>query len=87
MENNMTQSKIAERLLKNIYFMALHHAKLNESLMNDLSRDDNERAKDEGHYNAYSYVVQMVRYSESIGSTDYKKIHKISENFPTLYER
>jgi hypothetical protein len=82
----MTQSKIAERLLKNVYFMALHHAKLNESLMNDLSRDDVQRAKDTGYYSAYSYVVQMIQNSETIGKTDYKKVYKMPENFPTLYE-
>lgn len=66
--------------------MALHHAKLNESLMNNLMRDDVQRAKDEAYNSAYSYVVQMITNSETLGKTDYKKIHKMSENFPTLYE-
>lgn len=82
----MTQTKIAEKLLENIYYMALHHAKLNESLKNDLTRDDTQRAKDEGYYNAYSYVVLMIQKSESLGKTDYKKVYKMTENFPTLYE-
>ena len=78
-------SKLAKKLLKNIFFMAVHHAKLNERLMNDLSRDSEQRAKDAGCYNAYSYVVQMCQYNETIGKTDYKKTYKMTEEFPTLY--
>ena len=81
----MTQSKIAEKLLKNIYFMALYHAQQNEFRMNDLTRDDVQRAKDSGLQDAYAYVVQMIRYSESIGNTDYKKTYKMKEEFPKLY--
>ena len=54
--------------------------------MNDLSRSDELRASDEGRFNAYAYVVQMIRYSETIGKTDYKKVHKMKEEFPNLYE-
>ena len=74
-----------KKLVKDIYFMALHHAKLNERLMNDLSRDAEQRAKDEGYYSAYSYVVQMCQHNETMGKVDYKKVYKMTETFPTLY--
>ena len=66
--------------------MSLHHMKLNESLMDNLMRDDVQRARDGGLFDAYAYVVQMIRHNETIGKVDYKKAHKMKEGFPTLYE-
>jgi hypothetical protein len=65
-----------KQLLKNIYEMAKHHRNLNESLMNDLSRDDFFRQKDRGSYDAYQYVVDMIEKRDIFGSLDYKKIFK-----------
>ena len=74
-----------KKLLENIYYMALHHRDLNERLSNDLSRDDIQRACDRSCYEAYAHVVQMVTHSDTIGSVDYKKVHKMEQPFPTIY--
>ena len=74
-----------KRLVENIYFMALHHSELNERLANDLSRSTELRAAAKGRSDAYSYVVQMCRHNETIGKTDYRKIHKMTETFPKLF--
>ena len=74
-----------KKLLTNIYFLAKHHRDLNERLMNDLSRDDELRAKELGSFNAYGYIVQMVNHSDSLGQTDYKKIHKMVGELPYIY--
>jgi hypothetical protein len=73
-----------KKLLENIYFAALHHK--NEALFraNDLLRDDLERAKDKGLYDAYSFIVLMVQHSDRVGIADYKKIFKMTEKFPDI---
>jgi hypothetical protein len=71
-----------KQLLKNIYYMALYHRDKANLRMNDLLREDELREKDEGLYNAYAYVVQMIEYHDSIGLVDYKKVHNIKAKFP-----
>ena len=75
-------------LLKNIYYMALYHRDRNMLRSLDLTRDDVMRAKDQGLCDAYAYVVQMVVHMATIGSTDYKKVHKMDDTFPKiLYDK
>jgi hypothetical protein len=70
-----------KQLLENIYYMALYHRDEAQLRMNDLLSDE-LREKDEGLYNAYAYVVQMIEYHDSIGLVDYKKIHNMKAKFP-----
>lgn len=71
-----------KQILKNIYYMALYHRDKAELRMNNLLREDELRGKDEGLYNAYAYVVQMIEYHDSIGTVDYKKVHNMPNTFP-----
>jgi hypothetical protein len=73
-----------KKLLENIYFAALHLKNLNNSLANDLLRDDIERARAKGAREAYAYIVLMILHSQSIGSADYKKVFDMKENCPDL---
>lgn len=71
--------------MENVYFAALYHYQQNDSRANDVSRPEIMRSRDRGLADAYAYIVQFIQYNDSIGQTDYKKIHKMPENFPTLY--
>ena len=71
-----------QKLLENIYYAARHHKELNQLLMNDLLRDDLERERSKGLYDAYSYIVQMLVHNDTIGTVDYKKVYKMDETFP-----
>lgn len=71
-----------KKLLENIYFAAYHHKELNWLLKNDLLRDDLERKKAEGSFNAYSFIVQMIEHHDTIGQTDYKKVFKMKNPKP-----
>jgi hypothetical protein len=62
--------------------MALYHRDKANLRMNDLLREDELREKDQGLYNAYAYVVQMIEYHDSIGLVDYKKVHNMKAKFP-----
>ena len=74
-----------KKLLTNIYFLAKHHRDLNQSLMNDLSRDDLLRSNSTGCFDAYDYIVQMCERSDLIGKVDYKKVHKMKGKLPYIY--
>jgi hypothetical protein len=71
-----------QKLLENIYYAALNHRDLHQRLMNDLHRDDLERERSRGLYDAYSYIVQMIIHNDTIGTVDYKKVYKMEETFP-----
>ena len=43
-----------------------HMMELNNSLMNDLSRDDIQRAKDAGRYDAYSSILFNIQHGTII---------------------
>ena len=68
-----------KKRLNNIYYMALHHKKLNQGLKNDMLRDEYYRRYSEGLYDAYAYVVQMIEHSDTIGTADYKNIYKMKK--------
>lgn len=71
-----------KKLLENIYYAARHHKELNQLLMTDLQRDDLERFRCRGMFDAYSYIVQMIEHSTTIGSVDYKEVFKMDDTFP-----
>lgn len=71
-----------QKLLENIYYAARHHKELNQFLMNDLLRDDYQRFRSRGMFDAYSYVVQMMEHNTTIGSVDYKEVFKMDDTFP-----
>jgi hypothetical protein len=70
------------KLLKNIYFSALHHRNSANLRMNNLLRDDIVRAKDEGEFDAYAWIVQMIENEDTIGIADYKRLFKMKEKYP-----
>lgn len=71
-----------QKLLENIYYVARHHKELNQLLMNDINRDDLERFRSRGMFDAYSYIVQMMEHNTTIGSVDYKEVFNMDETFP-----
>lgn len=71
-----------KKLLKNVYFAALNHKNSAWLRMNDLLRDDLDRKYNKGLFDAYSYIVQMIDYHDTIGIVDYKKIFNMEEKFP-----
>ena len=80
----MNMKKITDsKLLRNIFYAALRHRDAARMRKDDLLRDDEIRAKDQGLYDAYAYIVQLIEYRDTIGITDYKKIHNMKEKFPT----
>lgn len=76
-----------QKLLENIYYAALNHKNLNQLLMNDLHRDDLERFKSRGMFDAYSFIVQMIVHNDTIGSVDYKKVFDMEETFPKYLKK
>ena len=71
-----------KKLLENIYFAAVYHRDSSDSRARDFTRDKILRAKDQGLADAYSYIVQFIEYSDTIGKTDYKKVHNMKEKYP-----
>lgn len=71
-----------QKLLENIYYAARNHKELNQLLMNDLHRDDLERFRSRGMFDAYSFIVQMIVHNDTIGSVDYKEVFNMDETFP-----
>lgn len=71
-----------QKLLENIYYAARHHKELNQLLMNDLLRDDLERFRSRGMFDAYSFIVQMMVHNTTIGCVDYKEVFNMDETFP-----
>lgn len=71
-----------KKLLSNIYYKAVYHRDLHSHIMNDLLRDDLERKKSLGYFDAYSAIIQMIDYYDTIGSVDYKKVYKMKEELP-----
>ena len=73
-----------KKLLTNIYYASKYFKESNNLMMNDLMRDDIERKHSKGQFDAYSYIVQMIEYSDTIGSVDYKKTFKMNCNLPDI---
>jgi hypothetical protein len=71
-----------KKLLKNIYYAALHHEELNRGLYNDLLRDDLSRNKAQGAADAYAFIKQMITHYDTIGQSDYKKVFDMKEPLP-----
>lgn len=71
-----------KKLLQNIYYMAYHHKESNNLRMNDLLRDDVDRAKCKGSYDSYAVIVQMIEMYDTIGKCDYKKTFKMKNSLP-----
>lgn len=71
-----------KKLLENIYYAALHHEELTNSIKNDLLQEDWVRQKAEGSMNAYAHIKQMIVQYDSIGATDYKKVFKMENLKP-----
>lgn len=71
-----------KKLLENIYYAAKHHQERSGMIKDDLLRDDLERCKARGSYDAYAHIVQMITHNDTIGIADYKKVFKMEETFP-----
>ena len=71
-----------KKLLENVYFAALYHRDSNESRARDLLRDDEFRERDRGLADAYAFIVQLIEYSDTLGTVDYKKVHNMKQKFP-----
>ncbi len=74
---------MSKKLLKNIYYAAKYHKDENNLMMNDLLRDDVERAKCRGAFDAYAFIVLMIE-NEGVGNADYKKVFKMEDTFPNI---
>jgi hypothetical protein len=71
-----------KKLLENVYFAALYHRDSNDSRARDFSRDKTMRERDRGLADAYSYIVQLIEYPDTLGVVNYKKVHSMKQKFP-----
>ena len=62
-----------EKIAKKVLFVKRY------KLANDMLRDEYHRRYSEGLQDAYAYVVQMFEHSDTIGTVDYKNIHKMKK--------
>lgn len=74
----------SEQLLENIYYMCVHSMGMHLMMKNDLSRDNVERARSDGYYEAYAYVKQMME-NPHIGMADYKTVFDMKEPSPFIF--
>ena len=80
----MNTKKITDsKLLKNIFYAALHHRDSARMRKDDLLNDDYLRTRDAALYDAYAYIVQLIEYRDTIGMVNYKKVFDMKEKFPT----
>ena len=73
------------RMLRNLYLLARHHAKLNRGLSNDLIRRENDpvqSGKDAGLADAYEAIVFFLTRPEILSGMDYNKIFQETELVP-----
>lgn len=72
-------------MLRNLYLLAKHHAKLNRGLSNDLIRRENDpvqSGKDAGSADAYEAIVFFLTRPEILSGMDYNKIFQETELVP-----